>query len=52
MTDQLLSGTVMLTEELRTRGIKYVEVEPHADDGEDDRIWLSRYTAGGMCEGQ
>ena len=42
----------MFTEELRARGINFVEVEPHADDGEDDRIWLARYTDGGMCEGQ
>lgn len=52
MTGQLLSGTVMLTEELRSRGINFVESEPRADDDEADRIWLSRYTDGGMCEGQ
>ncbi|HDS1721761.1 hypothetical protein NPS53_09630 [Pseudomonas putida] len=52
MTDRLLSGTVIFTEELRTRGIGFVEVEPHAEDGEYDRIWLARYNDGGQCEGE
>lgn len=38
MAGQLLSGTVMLTKELRSRGIYFVESEPCADDAEADRM--------------
>lgn len=52
--NKLFSGTQALADALKVHGVPFVEVEPHdAEDPESsERIWLTRYSAGGMCEGE
>lgn len=50
----LFAGTQTFADTLKAHGVSVVEIEPHdADEPESaDRIWLSRYADGRMCEGE
>jgi hypothetical protein len=52
--NSLFADTQRLADALIAHGVPVVEIEPHeSNDSEaSDRIWLKRYSDGGMCEGQ
>lgn len=52
--NKLFADTQAVADALVAHGVPVVEVEPHdAEDPEHpDRIWLKRYSDGGMCEGE
>lgn len=54
VVNKLFAGTQTFADALIAHGVPVVEVEPHdAEDPESsDRIWLMRYSDGGMCEGE
>ena len=54
VVNKLFAGTQAIADALVAHGIPVVEVEPHdAEEPEhSDRIWLKRFSDGGMCEGE